>query len=297
MTRSSRVASAFTLIELLVVVAIIALLISILLPSLSAAREQAKTGKCVSNLRSLMTATYSYFTDQRDNFFFRAKLLPGSTQLRGICTWSFGGSATDDYWRSYNGGDLYFLADEKPLNPYVVGQQVGRFDTVEVLRCPSDVSSYQRGTFSLGDVADESISTYQDVGTSYQINVDGIYTARGANPPAGDPSDVWGTADGWERVMKSQVRLGGGGISRYVFFWDGAFDFAGAAFVQTIGDHRQFSKYSFGYLDGHAAYIQADPRVGCGTNWTVLNPNWIWRVGQARPRPYWYSLADSRRCY
>lgn len=54
---------AFTLIELLVVVAIIAMLISILLPSLAAAREQAKAAVCLSRLRNLGQAGQSYQTE------------------------------------------------------------------------------------------------------------------------------------------------------------------------------------------------------------------------------------------
>ena len=55
--------AGFTLIELLVVVAIIALLISILLPSLSKARAQARTALCASRLSQLTKAMLIYADD------------------------------------------------------------------------------------------------------------------------------------------------------------------------------------------------------------------------------------------
>lgn len=65
-TRHGRRAEGFTLIELLVVVAIIALLISILLPSLGRAREQAKATACTSNLHQLAVAA-TYYIDENDS--------------------------------------------------------------------------------------------------------------------------------------------------------------------------------------------------------------------------------------
>jgi len=55
--------NGFTLIELLVVISIIALLISILLPALRAAREVARQSQCLSTLRQISIAMHIYADD------------------------------------------------------------------------------------------------------------------------------------------------------------------------------------------------------------------------------------------
>lgn len=66
MSNRAQHARGFTLIELLVVVAIIALLIAILLPSLARARKQAKRSVCASNLHQIGIAMPAYTEDNDD---------------------------------------------------------------------------------------------------------------------------------------------------------------------------------------------------------------------------------------
>ena len=117
---------AFTLIELLVVVAIIGLLISILLPSLSAAKEKARAAKCLSNLRSIGQGCYTYsIEDENEN------ILPTHPEHyrndgRAFQTfpWSSSGTCTPGSNWAVRMHSWYMQGGRTPVASFLPGQQV-----------------------------------------------------------------------------------------------------------------------------------------------------------------------------
>ena len=95
---------AFTLVELLVVIGIIALLIGILLPTLSRVQKSARATNCLSNQRQLVTALIMYTQENKGSF-------PGGPG-----------------WAKRNGTNTFFhgLAswDTNAFNPYSCNQDL-----------------------------------------------------------------------------------------------------------------------------------------------------------------------------
>jgi prepilin-type N-terminal cleavage/methylation domain-containing protein/prepilin-type processing-associated H-X9-DG protein len=127
----------FTLVELLVVIAVIAILMAILMPTLKLAKDQGYAVVCVSNLRDLSLAWFTY-AEENDS-----TLVGG--HVAGDSDFKNKNKYPDGFWveppqdpsRNYTGGNRPGLVDDKlrgirrgTLFPYV--------KEVDVYRCPND---------------------------------------------------------------------------------------------------------------------------------------------------------------
>lgn len=163
---------AFSLIELLVVMGIVALLLSIVLPTLAGARRSARNSTCLGNLKQLNVAWFAYTTDHKGLWPINYSDRPWGNLIYsqfGVAWWGEDRIPTPPY----------SAPPRRPVNLYIAEDEMIQHH-LPVLRCPSDNGCVEPVTntrpwdavaaSSPAPVEFRSHIIYATAGTSYAAN-------------------------------------------------------------------------------------------------------------------------------
>ena len=240
----------FTLIELLVVIACIALLISILLPSLRQAKAQGQMVFCLTKLRQCSIAASAY-TNSYDGFYpmaYQREIAPDYSWIRTY-SWDF---ITTQEWP---GGQSHYS--------YVPGILWQSGDTLEIQQCPSF-----RGSDNAGD----------EPFTGYNYNTS--YIGHGSGESVTEPAKYHQVKSPGQTVLfgDGQYADGANKYMRAPWANPGDLSFSGR-YAGTQG-FRHRGQTNVAFCDGHAepkeecfteTYSEDQPMVAEGTGF--LSPD------------------------
>lgn len=221
---------AFTLVELLVVIGIIAVLIGILLPSLSKAQRHAKQVVCMSNERQLISAVLMYAGENKGKFPGGPGYI-GTTYTPGLARWDT------------EAGNPYSCNQDPQYGPTFLAKYVN--NNTAIGGCPAEPKVGQSGT------------GYTFVRTTYWYPMSLVYKPEEVT----NPSVNIGPATVQTPQKLSAVRHPNNKliiIERKSYHEKQAFD----------PDRGAFSMFCMGFVDGHVIYQTSKVMFDRDVNWT-----------------------------
>jgi hypothetical protein len=239
----------------------------------------------MSNERQIVLGSEQYRADNRDDVPLPASRFRNS-ELQSWCSWTYGGKDTSEHWARGQGQIHDIAAGARPLNQYLYGEIIfptpvnrnedwknfkpgrppeprGEIE-LEAYRSPGDKVSYQHGSVNGGPEdgpkgswpgRDYSISSYDDVGTSYHSN---MYWWE---PLLDQYDNDWTKA--WFEGLKRLKLAGDFSTSTFVWMYDQTADVSANA-VNTfpdgiMGEFGELNKSVIGFYDGHVDYVSIVP--------------------------------------
>jgi len=230
----------FTLIELLVVITILALLIAVLLPVLSLARQAAQRTVCQANLRQITYAWHLYLEDNEGTFYqtLRADTLYGG-------------------WKG-----IKYPTAKRPLNPYLSLPDYPETESqAKVAKCPSDQ----------GDVGTRSFSSFTYYGTSYRTNI--LLIGQTQIGPLGEATEA--IVKLRNRINEKLPHLRFASVNspnRLLLIGDSPWgiQWLPPPYPEGMNWHKRSLHYNVAFLDGHIDFLGIKKGIFVSSEYTVI---------------------------